>query len=173
MEVEKLLISNLKLTGTDRDYVSVKLLKRAACILSAPIFMLINRSFEAGVFPSILKLAEVVPVFKSGVRKLTTNYRPISLLPVLSKLFERAMSSRVVDYLTKFSIVTPCQFGFRKSLSTADAITSLTEFIYTSLNDKNHALSIFVDLSKAFDTINHEILLSKLFLYGIRAMQLD
>ena len=83
------------------------------------------------------------------------------------------MSSRVVDYLTKFSIVTPCQFGFRKSLSTADAITSLTEFIYTSLNNKNHALSIFVDLSKAFGTINHEILLSKLFLYGIRAMQLD
>ena len=83
------------------------------------------------------------------------------------------MSSRVVDYLTKFSTVTSCQFGFRKSLSTADAITSLTEFIYTLLNNKNNALSIFVDLSKAFDTINHEILLSKLFLKSIRAKQLD
>ena len=82
--------------------MSVKLLKRACRILSVPISMLINRSFEAGVFPSILKLVEIVPIFKSGDRKLTTNYRPISLLPVLSKLFERAMSSRIVDYLTKF-----------------------------------------------------------------------
>ena len=73
VEVKKL-ISNLKLTGTDRDSVSVKLLKHAARILSAPISMLINRSFEAGVFHSILKLAEVVPIFKSGDRKLTTNY---------------------------------------------------------------------------------------------------
>ena len=89
--------------------------------------MLINRSFEAGVFPYILKLYEVVSIFKSGNIKLTTNYRPLSLLPVLNKYFERPMSSRSVDYLTKFSIVTPCQFGFRKSLSTADAITSLTE----------------------------------------------
>ena len=93
VEVEKI-ISNLKLTRTNRDSVSVKLLKRARCILSAPISMLINWFFKGGVFPSILKLAEVVPIFKSGERKLTTNYRPISLLPGLSKLFERAMFSR-------------------------------------------------------------------------------
>ena len=100
------------------------------------------------------------------------NYRPISVLPLISKIFERCVAIRLVKFLEKHKLLSESQFGFRKGFSTTDAMEQLTERIYSSLNNKNHAISTFIDFSKAFDTVNHQILLRKLSAYGIRGLPL-
>ena len=101
------------------------------------------------------------------------NYRPISILPLLSKVYERPIANRMVKLILKYSLVTPCQFGFRKAKSTQDAICALTDHIYDKMNAKQHSVAIFLDLCKAYDTVNHSILLSKLYQYGFRSATLN
>ena len=114
----------------------------------------------------------MTPIFKSGESTNVSNYRPISVLPLFSKLFERCMCSRLVEFVNRFSLVSPKQYGFQKGKSTIDALVDLTEYIYAALNDKKHCLSIYVDLRKAFDTVSHEILLRKINQYGVRGLPL-
>ena len=147
-------------------------MKLAMHYIAEPISWLINCSFAAGVFPDILKQSCITPIFKSGDRSMMSNYRPISILPILSKIFEKCMSIRVLNYASKFSILSPRQFGFREGMSTCDAILCYTDYIYKCLNAKHHSLSVFVDLKKAFDTVDHHVLLLKLEHYGIRGLPL-
>ena len=128
---------------------------------------MLNISITNGYFPSCLKIAKIIPIFKKGVNSDPSNYRPISLLPYLSKIFERIIHSRLTNYLTTNSIISSHQFGFQRGISTLDAVVSFTEFIYNGLNSKQSILNIFVDYAKAFDTVNHQILLRKLNKYGI------
>ena len=114
-----------------------------------------------------------MPIYKSGNAQEVSNYRPISVLPVFSKIIERCMSHRLMNFLLKFKVISPDQFGFLKGKSTADAFIKLTEYVYKSLNDKRHCLGIFIDLRRAFDTVNHGILLNKLELYGVRGIALS
>ena len=132
--------------------------------------MISNMSLSEGVFPKLMKLANVCPIFKKSDKNKCENYRPISLLSNLSKIFERVMHTRLYDFLDDSNVFYELQFGFRKQYSTNHALLSIVEDIRSNLDNKTFACGVFVDLEKAFDTVNHKILLSKLNHYGIRGI---
>ena len=166
-------ISNLKTSNAGSNNMSVPILKNVKHILASPIAYLINDSFQSGIFPDSLKIACITPIFKQGDCSLLSNYRPISVLPILSKIFEKCIANRLTKWMSKHAIISPKQFGFQKGKSTIDALSSLTDYIYNSINSKHHLISIFIDLRKAFDTVQHSLLLDKLYLMGVRGLSLS
>ena len=132
--------------------------------------MLINKSFASGIFPDCLKLARITPLYKSGDREDFTNYRPVSILDIISKIYEKAFYCRLEDFLNSNEILTDVQFGFRRGFSTSQAIQKLLGEVYRDLDDNNLVFSMFLDFKKAFDCVSHPILLSKLYHYGIRGV---
>lgn len=138
--------------------------------ISKPLTKIYNLSFKTGVHPDAFKVAKVVPLYKKGSKLLVSNYRPISLLSNLNKILEKLMYKRVYDYLERNKILYKLQFGFRSKHSTKLTLIDITENIRKALDSKKFAASIFVDLQKAFDTVNHEILIKKLSHYGIRGI---
>ena len=131
-----------------------------------------NLSLTEGIFPDQLKLANVIPLYKSDDPMLFNHYRPVSLLCVLSKIFEKVMYSRLLDFLETFKIIYDNQFGFRKRRSTYMALIILMDKITKSLENGEFIIGVFLDFSKAFDTVNHDVLLQKLHHYGIRGSAL-
>ena len=150
-----------------------KILKEFSQYLVPPIVTIINKSLLEGVFPDSLKLALVCAIFKKGDDTKCANYRPISLLSNISKIFERIMYNRVEYFLNEHELIYELQFGFRKKFSTNHALLSIVESIRSNLDKKTFSCGVFVDLEKAFDTVNHTILLSKLNHYGIRGPSLE
>ena len=139
--------------------ISTNLLKTHAKIFCEPLKLVINNSFAEGKFPDLLKIANVCSIYKKGDRNKCKNYRPISLLSNLSKLFERAMHTRLYNFLSSNKSLYDLQFGFRQKYSTNHALLSIVEKIRESLDNKTFSCGVFVDLEKAFDTVNHAILL--------------
>jgi len=138
--------------------IPTSLIKDYSLYLIPAITSIINKSLEEGVFPSILKSARVCPIYKKSDKTLCENYRPISLLSNLSKIFERVMFNRIEEFLSENYIMYQHQFGFRKKYSTNHALLSIIEQIKQHLDNKTFVCGIFVDLEKAFDTVNHKII---------------
>ena len=130
-------------------------------------------SFTHGVFPGDLKIAKVIPLFKSGDHLKVNNYRPVSILTVLSKVLEKLMYNRLMAFIEKFKILYDFQFGFRKAHSTAMALMSVYDQILKALQNESYSIGVYLDISKAFDTINHDILFQKLQCYGISGIALE
>ncbi|KAI5640191.1 reverse transcriptase (RNA-dependent DNA polymerase) domain-containing protein [Phthorimaea operculella] len=131
------------------------------------------RSSTVGIFPECWKHAAVVPIHKGGSKDDPSHYRPISLLPVFSKILKKIVNSRLVDYLEKFNILNPQQFGFRRKKSTEDAVKHLLIRVANALDSGRACVGVFLDLAKAFDTVSPVILLRKLEAYGIRGIAND
>ena len=148
--------------------ISTDVLKLLKSVLSKPLEILFISSFAVGIVPTDLKLANVIPVFKKGSQTLLSNYRPISLLSVFNKLLECLMYNRLIKYLEKQNILYEKQFGFRSKHSTDHAILSIVDKIQKAIENRNYSCGIFLDFSKAFDTVDHKIMLLKLVYYGVR-----
>ena len=150
-----------------------KVLRTIENLIAEPLANIVNLSFTSGIFPERLKTAEVIPVHKKDSRLAYDNYRPISLLSNLDKIFEKMIYPRVYNFLHANNIIFSKQFGFRSKHSTAHAILNMTQTIMDSLDNNNYGCGVFIDLRKAFDTVDHQILLKKLHHYGIRDKALD
>ena len=146
----------------------IRFIKFGKYLLSRHLSDLFNLSVKTSVFPKSLKIAEVIPIYKNGDSSLPTNYRPISLLSPINKIFEKLIYNRMIDYLEKFDLITENQFGFRKNMSTEHALNYIYDNVVKNVDSGLYTCSIFLDLSKAFDTVNHDILLKKLSCFGIR-----
>ena len=147
-------------------------IKETIDLLAAPLSHICNLSFERCIFPDKLKIAKILPVFKSDDPSLFSNYRPISILPCLSKVFEKLFYLRLSGFLTKFNILNHHQYGFRPHHSTATAILELVNNIYEGFENNQYTVGVFIDLKKTVDTVNLEILLDKINFYGSRGIPL-
>ncbi len=146
----------------------MKLLKFIITPLSTPLAHIFSLSLKTGVFPEKLKVSRVVPIFKTGDKKICNNYRPISLVSTISKIIEKIVAIRLVNHLEINKLITDAQFGFQRRLSPEQNIIHLTNFVTEALNENKFCIGIFLDLQKAFDVVPHEILLKKLHNLGIR-----
>lgn len=153
--------------------MNATILKATRHVIVPVLVYIFNLCFSVGIFPDIFKTAVVLPIHKSGDKDSVTNYRPISLLSIFSKIFEKVINNRLTSYLTKFKILANNQFGFRSGRSTEDAVMELTDAVIDNIERRHKTIGVFLDLSKAFDTVSVPILLSKLEYIGIRGKVLD
>ena len=155
------------------DEIPPNLVKKISTFTVKPLTYIYNQSLLTGEIPNDLKIALVTPVFKANNKEEFSNYRPISVLPCFSKILEKIMYKRVLKYLDKHNMLFQSQYGFRKKHSTNLATIELMTKILQAIDNNEYTIGVFLDLAKAFDTVNHEILLTKLEHYGIRGIALE
>ena len=166
-ELEEI-VSNLE--NEKSSDISITILKKCFKLISGNVSGFFNKFMMIGKFPDILKIGKITPIFKKGNPQLLDNYRPVSIIPIFAKIFEKVIYSRLYSFLTAMNVIYDKQFGFRKNHSTTHAINYSINEILGKIEAKNHVIGIFLDLSKAFDTIDHQKLLNKLEYYGIRGI---
>ena len=151
----------------------MRVIKHSFHLISAPLANIINLSLQKGIFPDKLKIAKVIPIYKADDPSHFTNYRPISLLSNFSKFFEKVMYNRMIEFAEQYNILYRCQFGFRKNYSTSHALIHLITRISSATDQRETIVGVFLDLSKVFDTLDDQILFTKLEHYGIRDVALQ
>lgn len=172
-EVERILLNLRSHCAVGWDSISPQMLKASRSTLVPIITHICNLSIITGVFPSALKKALVTPIYKNGDRDKITNYRPISVLPTLSKILERILNNNLINFLESHNIIANNQFGFRAGISTDDALIALTNSVVKQVDSKRKCIGIFLDLTKAFDSVSVPILISKLEEVGVRGTMLN
>ena len=166
------IINSLENKAQGPQSIPLKLLKLIPDLIIFPLSEIINLSFSSGVFPNAIKIAKVIPIHKGGSTDELNNYRPISILSIFDKIIEKLIHKQLYHFLTINNVLFKNQYGFRKNNSTSLALIQMVEKIRESIDNKKIGCGIFIDLSKAFDTVNHKILLKKLEHYGIRGTAL-
>ena len=165
------MLKNGKAPGPDG--VPTHLVKDAANFIAKPLMMIFNASLKQGIFPNIWKLAKITPMYKSGARSEENNYRPISVLSVFSKLFEKVVHDQLSDFLLSTRKLTMSQFAYRQLHSTITSLISVSDYWYENIDKNNVNIALFLDLKKAFDTVDHEILIRKMKVYGIKDIEVE
>lgn len=160
-------------TSSGLEGITTKSLKSVAKLILEELTSCINKCMKSGTFPDSLKIAKVTPIYKSGVKSEPGNYRPISVLPVLSKIFEKVLYNRLEKHLLALNFLYDKQYGFRPKSNTLSATIDLVTNLKLNIDNKQIGLGVFIDLKKAFDTVSHELLLNKLNAIGIKGPALD
>ena len=167
------LITNLKNSSPGNDAIHAKVFKTCFPQFLEPLVHVLNLSIQQGFFPNEMKIAKIIPIYKSNDPTNIGNYRPISVLPLISKLLERIMYNRLISFIDKHQILYKYQFGFRRNHNANQALIILMDKLMSAIDDGKRALGVFLDFKKAFDTVDHIILLKKLEYYGIRGIAHD
>lgn len=173
IEVKKEVLSLKNTNSEGYDEINTKVVKSCFPEISKILTHLINMTFSTGIFPTVLKQSVVKPLFKKDSKVDINNYRPITLIPIFSKILEKCMLKRIIEFCNKYDIIKKEQYGFQKDKSTTLAIFSLIDIILHNINNNNWTTGLFFDLSKAFDFVSHDILLKKLDAIGIRGLPLQ
>ena len=171
-EVKKQIMS-LKSNSAGWDGILPLLVKRSVSTISSSLAHIFNLSLESGIMPKELKIGRIIPIHKSGEKNRFSNYRPISILPCFAKILEKLVNERLLSFLDRYETLHDFQFGFRKKHNTEQAVIYALNNIIEHLDSEHFCISIFLDLQKAFDLVNHNALLSKLEHYGIRGIALN
>lgn len=169
IEVERI-IQSMRNASAGYDGIHIKVVKNSYKEILEPLTHVMNLSITQGFVPDCMKVAKVVPLYKSGESMQISNYRPVSILPLFSKVLERLMYNRLISFINKHDILYKYQFGFRSNHSTNMALIILIDKITSALENGELFVGVFLDFKKAFDTVNHDILLSKIYRYGIRGI---
>ena len=154
------------------DEIGFNVIKHSFQYISKPLMHIFQLSLSQGILPDNLKIAKISPIFKTGETTNLSNYRPISVLPCFSKILEKIMYNKLYKYFTEHNILYSKQFGFQRNNSTEHAIIQLYDQICESFEQNKFTLGVFIDFSKAFDTVDHNILIEKLLHYGVKGNNL-
>lgn len=175
IEISKIVASLRNTNAVGYDGVSTNVIKSAKNDIAPILSYLVNLSFVQGIFPDKLKIASLKPIYKKDDKERVQNYRPIALIPILSKIFEKAMHIRIMNFINRQDILDSNQNGFQKGKSTVLSAFRLVSEIMSYMDRPTEVVAIFIDMSKAFDMVSHEVLLSKCEKYGLRGkhVQLD
>ena len=153
--------------------ISTMVLKEVMSTISDPLSIIFNLCIQQGYFPTELKTGCITPIYKKGDQYNVENYRPVCSLPQFSKIFKKIIFFHMTNFINKNNIITKFQYGFQARKSTEAALMDLVDYVYKGLNEKSNVGAVFMDLSKAFDVMSHDILKSKLSHYGFRGNFLD